>query len=584
MLNNIVEEIKSKLDIAELIRQYVPDLKQNGKTYKACCPFHSEKTPSFTCSSEKGLFYCFGCQEGGDIIAFLMKIEHLSFNEAVRKLADLAGIEYRPTQALSGEELRRAGARKALDFAREYYHKNLMSALGERARTYVKGRHLTKETCQHFELGLSLAQPAALAQRAKANGLKDTDLTDGGLCKRTEYGLRDYFRGRLMFPIINQRGDTIGFGGRILGEGEPKYLNSPETILFSKSRVLYGLNFAGPAVRKAGRAVLLEGYMDVIGCHQAGVEYAVAPLGTSLTEEHARLLKRYTDNVIVLFDPDAAGIKAALRGGLILISEGLFVKVASLPEGLDPDEFIIKYGKEKFEAILDNAQELVAFHTHLQLTARKSPLSAQDKTAVITELAQTIAKQPDAIVRREWVKYVAEHTGVAEELVLQRVKQMLRPNTYAQTGKVAPALQTAAGNTAQDDLFAWLLKSPQHMVLCADLTEQDFSDEQAWQLFSALVRAHQLNPAATDLAEQVRPLVNEALRKQLIRYTLVSVPDNFDAERDIGACVAKLTQTGLHKQIAHLRGEMKKYPAGQVPAEVLKKYADLQQKLKKCRS
>lgn len=584
MQNNIVEEIKSKLDIAEFIRQYVPDLKQNGKTYKACCPFHHEKTPSFTCSSEKGLFYCFGCQEGGDIFAFLMKIEHLSFNEAVRKLADIAGIEYHPAQALSGEEIRRAGARKALDFARGYYHKNLMSALGENARTYVKSRHLTKETCQHFELGLSLAEPTALARRAKDNGLKDTDLTDGGLCKRTDYGLRDYFRGRLMFPIINQRGDTVGFGGRILGEGEPKYLNSPETILFTKSRVLYGLNFAGPAIRKAGRAVLLEGYMDVIGCHQAGVEYAVAPLGTSLTEEHARLLKRYTNNVIVLFDPDSAGIKAALRGGLILISEGLFVKVASLPEGLDPDEFIIKYGKEKFEAVLDNAQELVAFHTQLQLQAHASPLSAQDKTAIVSELVQTIIKQPDAIVRREWIKYVAEHVGVEEELVLQRVKQVMRPSTYARADKSTPVVAATSSNSAEDDLFAWLLKSPQYMVLCADLTEEDFSHAQAWKLFGALVRAHQLNPSATDLAKETAPLLDEALKKQLVRYSLAGVPENFDAQRDIAACVVKLEQTGLRKKMARVRNEMKKYPAGQVPAGILQQYADLQKKLKKCRN
>ena len=583
MQNNTVEEIKSKLDIAEFIRQYVPDLKRAGKTYKACCPFHHEKTPSFTCSSEKGLFYCFGCQEGGDIFAFLMKMEHLSFNEAVKKLAEIAGVEYRPAQPASPEEIRRDGARKALDFARGYYHKMLMSAAGERARAYVKERRLTKETCQHFELGFSPADPAALARSAQTKGFTAANLQDGGLCKKTEYGLRDYFRGRLMFPIINQRGDTVGFGGRILGEGEPKYLNSPETVLFTKSRVLYGLNFAGPAIRKTGRAVLLEGYMDVIGCHQAGVEYAVAPLGTGFTEEHARLLKRYTSNVIVLFDPDAAGIKAALRGGLILMGEGLFVKVASLPEGLDPDEFIIKYGKEKFEAVLDNAQELVAFHTRLQLGAHPKPLSAQDKTTVISELAQTVARQPDAIVRREWVKYVAEHVGVEEELVLQRVGQVLRPRSYA-LPKQTPSATAPAENTAEKNLFAWLIKSPQHMVLCADLSEEDFSGPQEWQLFRTLVQAHQQNPQAENLVRDAAQLADENLKKQLVKYSLTAVPDNFDPERDISACVAKIAQAGVHKKMAVLRREMKKYPAGQVPPEILKKYVDLQQKLKTYRS
>lgn len=582
MQNNIIEEIKSKLDIAQFIRQYVPDLKRAGKTYKACCPFHHEKTPSFTCSSEKGFFYCFGCQEGGDIFAFLMKIEHLSFNEALKKLAEIAGVEYRPAQPLSGEELRRAGARRALDFARGYYHKLFMSTAGERARAYVKGRQLSKETCQHFELGFSPAEPSALARQAQAGGFTVADLQDSGLCRKTEYGLRDNFRGRLMFPIINQRGDTVGFGGRILGEGEPKYLNSPETVLFAKGRVLYGLNFAGPAIRKADRAVLLEGYMDVIGCHQAGVEYTVAPLGTGFTEEHARLLKRYTDNVIVLFDPDDAGIKAALRGGLILMGEGLFIKVASLPEGLDPDEYILKYGKEKFEAVLDNAQELIAFHTQLLLSAHPKPLSAQDKTTVVSALAETIARQPDAIVRREWAKYVAEHVAVAEELVLQRVSQVLRPKGAPR--QTAPVATSAAESKAEADLFAWLIKSPQHMVLCADLEADDFSTAQAWALFQVLVQARRQQPQADHLAQAAATLAQGEIKKQLIKYALAEVPAGFDPERDISACVAKIERAGVQKKMDAVRRQMKQFPAGQVPADVLKKYVDLQQKLKKYRS
>ena len=317
MQTDTLEQIKDKIDIVELVRQYVPNLKRAGKLYKACCPFHHEKTPSFTCSSEKGLYYCFGCQEGGNIFNFLMKIENLSFREALEKLADMAGVELEPAKLLTADEQRRATARKVLDFARAYYHKNLLSRAGTQARTYVKSRNLTKETCEHFELGLSF-DAGALQKAAQENGFTLENLKDAGLCVQTERGLREYFRNRLIFPIWNQRSETVGFGGRILGEGEPKYLNSPETILFNKSHILYGLNFAGPAMRKADRAVLLEGYMDVIGCHQAGVTYTVAPLGTSFGEDHARLLKRYTQNVIVLCDPDEAGLKAALRAALIL--------------------------------------------------------------------------------------------------------------------------------------------------------------------------------------------------------------------------------------------------------------------------
>jgi len=581
---DLVEQIKDRLDIVEFIRHYVPGLKRAGKTYKACCPFHQEKTPSFTCSSEKGLFYCFGCQEGGDIIAFLMKIENLSFKEALERLADLAGIEYQSTQPLSGEEQLRANVRQVLNFAREHYHKNFMSRAGEHARTYVKQRGLTKETCLKFELGLSNPGGTDLAQAARKTGYSDEDLKTAGLCASTQYGLRDYFRNRLMFPIINQRGDTVGFGGRILGEGEPKYLNSPETILFTKSHVLYGLNFAGPEIRKAGRAVLLEGYMDVIGCHQAGVAYTVAPLGTSLTEDHARLLKRYTDNVVVLFDPDEAGIKAALRGALILIERGIFVKVASLPEGLDPDEYIIKYGKESFEQILDNAQELIEFHTQLQLKAYQKPLSAQHKTAAVTELSQTIAKQPDEIVRQEWAKYVAEQIGVEEQLVRARVRQVVQSTSFVpqRTKPIVASVSPVGTHNAEEDLLAWVMKSPQHIVLCAELSDTDFSTPALGNLFNALVKARMENPDAQDLTALAQNYAPEQ-KNEIIKLALLQVPADFEPARDIASCAAKLVAAGINKQLKQIKQKMKAYGTGNVPPEVFQQYVALQNKLKKYR-
>jgi DNA primase len=580
--NNTIEEIKERLDIVDFIRQYVPNLRRAGKTYKACCPFHKEKTPSFTCSSEKGLFYCFGCQEGGDIFAFLMKMEHLSFNEALEKLAALAGVEYRPAQPLTAEENRRAAIRKVMDFTKAYYHKNLLSAAGTNARAYVKKRQLTKETCQQFELGYSKGTGNDLAKQALQTGYTEENLKEAGLCAQTAYGLRDYFRNRLMFPIINQRGDTVGFGGRILDEGEPKYLNSPETVLFTKSHVLYGLNFAGPAIRKTGHAVLLEGYMDVIGCHQAGVNYTVAPLGTSLTEDHARLLKRYTDNVIVLFDPDAAGIKAALRGALILIERGLFVKVASLPEGLDPDEYIIKYGKESFETILEKAQDLIAFHTKLQLEAYKKPLQPQDKTTIISQLVQTLEKQPDEIVRLEWVKYVAEQVGVNEQLVLARLEQVKKSS--ARIARIKPSsVPPVASPTAEDNLLAWIIKSPQHIVLCADLTENDFSQHAKWEVFQALVKAHAEHPDAAEVTPFAIPYA-PASEKEFIRLSLLTVPADFDPARDIAAGAAKLVRAGLQKQMETVKKQMKQYDTGNVPPAVFQQYVQLQNKLKKYRN
>lgn len=583
MQENLAEKIKQRIDLVEFVRQYVPHLKKAGKTWKACCPFHKEKTPSFTVSSEKGLYYCFGCQEGGDIFDFLMKMENLSFNEAVRKLADIAGVEYRPQGGFSAAEQQRINARKTLDWAKGFYHKNLMSAGGEFARNYVKGRGLTKETVQKFELGFAKNDAVGLCKATQANGYTAQQLKDVGLCVQTAYGARDYFRGRLMFPIINQRGETVGFGGRILADGEPKYLNSPETLLFSKSHVLFGLNFAGPAIRKAGRAVLLEGYMDVIACHQAGFENTVAPLGTSLTAEHAKLLKRYTDNAVVLFDPDAAGIKAALRGALVLIEQGLFVKVASLSDGLDPDEYIAKYGKEKFEEVLDRAQDLIAFHTRLQLDLYPRPLDPQAKTAVVSELTETLLKQPDPIVRREWAKYVAEQTGVDEELVLERLRGREQAAARFQqrfNASRAPAAAPQAEhfNAAEENLVGWLLRFPQYALGCEELAPQ-FDSRALGELLQALCRAAAENPAPEGFADRVSALA-PAQHKLAVRLCMQELPRDFQPQRDIASCKKAVEREALQRQLAAVRQQIKTAGAGQVPAQLLQQMTQLQNKLK----
>ena len=583
MQENLAEKIKQRIDLVEFVRQYVPHLKKAGKTWKACCPFHKEKTPSFTVSSEKGLYYCFGCQEGGDIFDFLMKMENLSFNEAVRKLADIAGVEYRPQGGFSAAEQQRINARKTLDWTKGFYHKNLMSAGGEFARNYVKGRGLTKETVQKFELGFAKNDAVGLCKAAQANGYTAQQLKDVGLCVQTAYGARDYFRGRLMFPIINQRGETVGFGGRILADGEPKYLNSPETLLFSKSHVLFGLNFAGPAIRKAGRAVLLEGYMDVIACHQAGFENTVAPLGTSLTAEHAKLLKRYTDNAVVLFDPDAAGIKAALRGALVLIEQGLFVKVASLSDGLDPDEYIAKYGKEKFEEVLDRAQDLIAFHTRLQLDLYPRPLDPQAKTAVVSELTETLLKQPDPIVRREWAKYVAEQTGVDEELVLERLRGREQAAARFQQRFNASRAPSAAPqaehfNAAEENLVGWLLRFPQYARGCEELAPQ-FDSRALGELLQALCRAAAENPAPEGFADRVSALA-PAQHKLAVRLCMQELPRDFQPQRDIASCKKAVEREALQRQLAAVRQQIKTAGAGQVPAQLLQQMTQLQNKLK----
>ena len=315
----VIEEVRMRNDIVDVISGYVK-LQRKGSNYFGLCPFHNEKSPSFSVSPGKQMYYCFGCGAGGNVITFIMEYENYSFTEALNLLAERAGVAL-PKQEYSPEARAQEDLKKNLleinKLAANYFYYQLKHPQGKAGYDYLKNRQLTDDTIRHFGLGFANKTSDDLYRFLKDKGYPDSLLKETGLVTIEERGAHDKFWNRVMFPILDVNNRVIGFGGRVMGDGTPKYLNSPETVLFTKSHVLYGLNFAGPAIRKAGHAVLLEGYMDVIACHQAGADYTVAPLGTSLTEEHARLLKRYTDNVIVLFDPGAAGIKAALRRALI---------------------------------------------------------------------------------------------------------------------------------------------------------------------------------------------------------------------------------------------------------------------------
>ena len=578
MPDNTIETIREKLDIAELVREYVPGLKKTGKTYKACCPFHQEKTPSFTVSPDKGLFYCFGCQTGGDIFAFLMKIENLSFSEAAKKLAERTGVEWKKEENLSSEDRQKVRLRALVDYAKTFYHKTLLSAAGAAARDYLKKRGVTKETAEKFELGFTPESFDGLSKAALNHGFKAEEIYAAGLGAQGQYGARDYFRSRIMFPIINQRGEAVGFGGRVWGEGEPKYLNSPETALFSKSRVLYGINFAGPEIRKADNAILLEGYMDVIGVMSAGVGNCVAPLGTSFSEEHAKLLKRYTQNATVLFDPDAAGIKASLRTALVLISQGLFVKVASLGEELDPDEFIIKHGKEKFVEVLQNAVDIIDFQADVLIKKYGGNLSPQNKTAAAAELMEIVSLQPDPIVKAEWVKIVSEKLNVEQNLL-----------KVPRAAKTAPA-KTQPVQTPQSenmpveerDLAAWLLKAPSYIAEAEHIDENKFESAAVYEIVAALAEIMKDTPGTIDVTQKLIEKL-PAHENLIIRLSVLPAPGElFNPAQDIKHCVREIEKTYLKKSLAALQFEIKKTPKGASVPEALKRAEmELQKQLRK---
>lgn len=570
MKNSIIEQIRQNVDLLELIKEYVPSVKRSGRTYKACCPFHKEKTPSFSISPDKGLFYCFGCQAGGDIFEFLMRIENLSFNEAARKLAQRAGIEWKPQQELTEEEKKRALYYKIMSFAKDFYYEQLLSPQGNAARNYLEQRNLTKETTEKFNLGLSLFN--GLGAKAKLQGYSEQDLKTLGLINYTG---NDYFKNRLMFPIFNHRGEVVAFGGRVLGEGQPKYLNSPETPLFSKSRILYGLNWAGPNIRKEDFVILLEGYMDVIGAHQAGVENAVAPLGTSFTTYHANILKRYTNQAVVIFDPDEAGIKASLRAALILVEQGLYVRVATLPAGLDPDEFITEYGAEEFKNIAKSAPDIMDFQINLLLKNAGLNMDAQTKTNIAAELSETINKQPDEIIKREWAKTAANRLNIDADIMLRKISkkpmQTSAPSQVKETNKLEPKREA--------DLIKLLLWNPRYCQDCANLSQAHFENKDLWLLLEGITALYKQNPT---LQEPAKPLIEQypQLEALILNLTLETMPKGAKASVDIKTYIKNIEKAFLEKRIESLSARLKSFPAGQVPVELMQEKLELQKKLK----
>ena len=357
----LIEEIRSRNDIVDVVSGYVK-LKKKGSTYFGLCPFHNEKSPSFSVNGQRQIFHCFGCGEGGNVYSFLMKYENYTFPEAVRVLAERAGIELPQVQQSAEERQRNSLKADLLEINKEaalYFFHLLKSEKGKQGYDYLRKRGLSDETIVKFGLGYAQNYKDDLYRYLKEKGYRDETLKESGLFTYTERGVFDKFFNRVMFPIMDINNKVIGFGGRVMGEGEPKYLNSPETILFDKSRNLYGMNYAKNS--RKGSLLICEGYMDVIALHQAGFSNAVASLGTAFTSRQCLLMKRYTENVYLTYDSDGAGVKAALRAIPMLKEAGLSTKVVNMKPYKDPDEFIKNMGAEQYEERIGQARNSFLF-------------------------------------------------------------------------------------------------------------------------------------------------------------------------------------------------------------------------------
>lgn len=422
---SIIDEILKKVDIVDVIKEYLPGLKKAGRNYKALCPFHSEKTPSFTVNQEKQLFYCFGCGEGGNVFNFVMKIENLTFPEALKKLALRVGlhIDEKQVGAITAQDKEKIELKKIMEEANYFFQKYLNSSSGKEALEYLKLRNLKAETLRKFSIGLSPDSNDALISELKKKGYSRELILKSGLAKIKEDGkIVDYFRNRIMFPIRDYNGDFIAFGARALNDENPKYLNSQETPLFSKRRVLYGLYEAIESIRKEKKILLVEGYMDVIILHQYGINFAVSSLGTSFSYEQAQNIKRYCNEAYILFDPDNPGISAAIKAAEIMVEKKIYPRICSINSQKDPDEFIIDEGVDEFLSLLKNSKDVLDFKISL-VKNKKAEIKTYEKAKIISYLLSTVIKQDDEIIKNEWLKKISENFKVSETILLNYMKK-----------------------------------------------------------------------------------------------------------------------------------------------------------------
>ncbi|MCI8672929.1 MAG: DNA primase [Lachnospiraceae bacterium] len=502
--DELVEEVRAANDIVDVISQYVK-LTKKGSSYFGLCPFHSEKTGSFSVSREKQMYYCFGCGAGGNVITFLMEYENATFQEALKTLADRVGIRL-PERAATKEEREAADLKSALlevnKEAARYFYYQLKTKQGERALGYLKDRRLSDETITRFGLGYANIYSDDLYRYLKQKGYSDSLLSQSGLVRMDERGGHDKFWNRVMFPIMDVNSRVIGFGGRVMGDGTPKYLNSPETKIFDKSRNLYGLN----AARSARKPYLLicEGYMDVISMHQAGFTNAVASLGTAFTIQHGILIKRYVNQVILTYDSDEAGTKAALRAIPILKEAGVSVKVLNMKPYKDPDEFIKAEGAEGFQRRIDEAENSFLFEIGV-LRRGYDFKDPEQKTAFQNEAARKLLEFREEMERNNYIEAVAARYGMGYEqlkkLVIDQAGRYRPPEPKRQeepAGAGRLREKDDGSKRAQRLLLTWLSGEPELFPkIHPYVSEEDFTDtlyqEVALMVFQQLEKG-EINP------------------------------------------------------------------------------------------
>lgn len=484
---SFIDEVVARNPIEDVVGQYV-NLKRSGANLFGLCPFHGEKTPSFSVAPDKGIYYCFGCHKGGGVINFQMEIEGLSYGDAVRALAKRAGMEVPEDPQFQSRYKQQERLWALSKEAARYFHSKLYAPEGAEGLSYAQKRGMPKSTLTKFGIGFAPNSWNGLVDAMKAKGYTDQELKDAGLVSEKNGRIYDRFRNRLMFPIIDVRGNVIGFGGRVMDDSTPKYLNSPETIIFNKRKNLFALNLAKKS--KLGYLILVEGYMDAVALHQYGFDCAVASLGTSLTQEHAVLLSRYTEQVVLIYDGDEAGQNATRRAIPMLEAAGIQVKVLRMHDAKDPDEYLKKYGADKFKVLLEEASNRVEYQ--LGAIARKYHLNDdEERIQFLREAADLVASLPSPVQREVYGGRAAETAKVTPEAMKlevdrarkrrenrekkQEEQKMLSPAQNLQPKSRTIRYDDIRSAMAEEVILANIFKQPSLLDQVGGLTAAQFS-------------------------------------------------------------------------------------------------------------
>ncbi len=566
----IVKEIKGRLSIINLIESYT-SVKKSGRGFVGLCPFHDDKNPSMHVDEEKGLFHCFSCGAGGDIFGFYMRYNNLSFPEALTELANKANVEISKTPVKPKDNSSVGLLYKLNKAALTFYQKTLaLKEKGKAAREYLKNRNMSQELIDEFSLGYAPSEWDALAKFLAKNNIPLNLAERVGLVVKRKQGgsYYDRFRDRIIFPIKDLEGKVIGFGGRVIKEEEqPKYMNSPESPVYSKRRSFYGVDKSRDFIRREGRAVLVEGYTDFLALYTSGIKNVVATLGTSLTHDHGVILRRYTENVVVLFDSDESGIKASLRSLDVLLEEGLMPRVVPLPEGEDPDSFIKEHGVEKFSELIEHSESWIDFFIDRTLNRYRGGSLTMNQ--LVKEVSALLIKVESPVERSLNIKKASEKLGIRENEILSYVKHGTGRGKYGGS-------KTASYSSHEKLLLTVLLKFPTLSSVISDKNWQEFIENQ--EIKSILEEI--VSGGVHDVSNLLVHFNNQTEQDLISEFLLSSdgITDIDTAANMLESCVRKLKAAKLDGRLKALRLEIDRTVKDKdqiAEKRLLKEYSDL---------